>query len=427
MTSDRFDRTVAEWLHDDAEHHLPDHLADVLARTSRTPQRRWWSSPERWLPMPSLSGFESVPRVAWLLVIVALLAALGVAVLIGGSQPRLPAPFGLARNGVVAYGAGDGDIYGVDPLTASSTPLITGAQRDVAPFYSRDGARFAFLRGASDHLLTAFVAQADGTGVHAVTPVLTDQVWWDWSYDETRLAMISTVDGIKKITIANTDGSGSRTLDVGMPADFVSWRGPDDSELVFRGYPDNSSHAGIFAVRPDGKGLRRVSPTLGDQVGGYQDPQTAQDGTRVAYTAFELDSASGVMLLRLHVLDLTSGRDIVIPGAPDPIDPTLPTDEGYGVFSADGRQIAFWRDSSDNKIVVAVAPSDGSSPGHSIGPANLKVDGKDVNFDFSPDASMLVVRYPNEAVVHLLPLDGSPGTTLPLDAGDLPSWQRRAP
>jgi Tol biopolymer transport system component len=252
-------------------------------------------------------------------------------------------------------------------------------------------------------------------------------VWWDWSYDGTRLAIISTVDGIKKITIANTDGSGSRTLDVGMPADFVSWRGPDDSELVFRGYPVDTSQAGIFAVRPDGTGLRQVSKDLGDQVGGYQDPQTAQDGSRVAYTAFELDPASGVMLLRLHVLDLTTGLDIVIPGAPDPIDPTLPTDEGYGVFSADGRQIAFWRDSSDNKIVLAVAPSDGSSPGHSIGPANPKVDGKDPSFDFSPDASMLVVRYPNEAVVHLLPLDGRPGTTLPLNGLDVPSWQRRAP
>ena len=417
-TDDTFGQHLTAWLHEEAGHRVPDHLGEVLVQTAATRQRPWWSSPERWLPMQTTLRLAPVPRVAWLVVLVALIAVLGLAVLFAGAQPRLPAPFGLARNGPVAYGAADGDIYAVDSQTGVSSPLVTGAQRDVAPFYSRDGARFAFLRGADDHLLTAFIARADA---RTSTPsrLFSRSGWWDWSYDGTRLA--NPLDGGR--------GPGDRPSPTSMAVGHERWmsgcprttsRGGDqtDRELVFRGYPPNTSSAGIFAVRPDGTGMRQVSPDLGNEVGGYQDPQTSEDGTRVAYTVFEPDPASGTNLLRLHVLDLTSGRDIVIPGAPDPIDPTLPTDaEGYGVFSADGRQIAFWRDSSDHRIVLAVAPSDGSWMDTPSARRTWQIDGG-TSFDFSPDASTLVVRYPKETVVRLIPLDGRPGTTLPLDGID---------
>ena len=50
-TNDVFGRNLSTWLHEDAEHHVPDHLAEVLQRTAVTRQRPAWSSLERWLPM----------------------------------------------------------------------------------------------------------------------------------------------------------------------------------------------------------------------------------------------------------------------------------------------------------------------------------------------------------------------------------------
>ena len=46
-TNDVFGRNLSIWLHEDAEHHVPDHLADVLQRTAVTLQRPAWSSLER--------------------------------------------------------------------------------------------------------------------------------------------------------------------------------------------------------------------------------------------------------------------------------------------------------------------------------------------------------------------------------------------
>ena len=80
-----------------------------------TRQRRWWSSPERWLPGRQLR-LAPAPRVAWLLVVLALLLAIGaVAVVIGSRQPPP------VTNGAVIYGSNDGDIFRLDPETGVST------------------------------------------------------------------------------------------------------------------------------------------------------------------------------------------------------------------------------------------------------------------------------------------------------------------
>ncbi len=59
---DGFDRTVTEWLDEQAGHGTPGYLDEILTRTDRTRQRPWWSSPERWLPMQSTARFAQVPR-----------------------------------------------------------------------------------------------------------------------------------------------------------------------------------------------------------------------------------------------------------------------------------------------------------------------------------------------------------------------------
>ena len=72
--------------------------------------------------LPSRFPLRAIALVAILAVLLAAVVAVGV----GSLQQRLPAPFGLAAQWAIAYGAADGDIHAFDPLTGTSRPLIAG-------------------------------------------------------------------------------------------------------------------------------------------------------------------------------------------------------------------------------------------------------------------------------------------------------------
>jgi hypothetical protein len=94
---------------------------------------------------------RSLPSVPWrtvgLLALLALLLIAAVAFAVGSSQTRLPEPYGVAANGLVAVESG-GDILLVDPVTGEQTVAIGGPTVDMAPIFSKDGTRLAFLREA---------------------------------------------------------------------------------------------------------------------------------------------------------------------------------------------------------------------------------------------------------------------------------------
>src|SRR5262245_63753985 len=113
------------------ERALPDILADLgagptddysqlLARTARTRQRPAWSFLERWLPMDlAVRPATAVITPRRLLAVVALLvlaSLVGIA-LLAGSRPTVPPPFGLARNGSIAFTDDQGRIWSGDPDT----------------------------------------------------------------------------------------------------------------------------------------------------------------------------------------------------------------------------------------------------------------------------------------------------------------------
>ena len=97
--NDGFDRTVSDWLDEQAGHGMPDYLDETLARTTRTRQRPWWSSLERWLPVQTTLRFApALPGVAWLAGRPR--SASSRSALPSSSSARrhrTPAPFGLAR------------------------------------------------------------------------------------------------------------------------------------------------------------------------------------------------------------------------------------------------------------------------------------------------------------------------------------------
>ena len=420
-TNERFDRTVADWLHEDARHRVPDHLADVLGRTSRTRQRPWWSSHERWLPVQTTLRLTPVPRVAWLIVVLGLIVAIGAAALLIGTRQRIPEPFGLARNGAIVM-SHDGDLYAVDAATHAERLIVGGKTVDFGPTFSRDGTKMMFLRGSGDpgedQGLSLMVADADGTAIREVVPPRQGFDWLDWSPDSKQIVFLSstTANGPRAISVVNVDGSGLTTLDVGRPAHFVSWLPPFGREIVFRGeqIARTDPPPGIWAVHPDGTGLRELSARPATDQYDYQTPAVSPDGSMVSYSSI-------VPMARIHILDLRTGVDTVLP------DPDGATDQrGSAYFSPDGRLVGYLRDYADGTFQFVVAPVDGSGAGTPVGPRLAEPSG-DVNWVFAPDGSAVVVDYGNDGVVQFLPVDGSPGTVL--GRGDLAfaDIQRLAP
>src|SRR5258708_36802315 len=99
--NDGFDRTVSEWLDEQAGRGAPGYLDEVLARTTRTRQRPAWSSLERWLPVAITFRARVAPmsRSFWALTLIAVLALAAALLVLAGGGHRRPPHFVTAANG----------------------------------------------------------------------------------------------------------------------------------------------------------------------------------------------------------------------------------------------------------------------------------------------------------------------------------------
>ena len=145
--------------------------ADTIARAAadRLPLRRS-------ILLRFMTEVAPAPRLAWrptaMVAMVALLAlALVAGVVIVGNQPRrLPAVVEPAGHGLIAY-AHDGDIFVGDPITGTTTAIVSGPEPESGPIFSPDGSRIAFMRGdqwGAD--ASVIVVRADGTDLRVVMP-----------------------------------------------------------------------------------------------------------------------------------------------------------------------------------------------------------------------------------------------------------------
>jgi WD40-like Beta Propeller Repeat len=423
------DRQMFEFLESEVGPSSANYLDEVLERVADVRQRRAWTSIRRWVPLelpptPWAFGRPLEIRAIVVLAILALvLAALGVMAI--GSSRHFPPPYGLARNGLLISSSG-GDLFRVDRATGATTPIVADGNFDFGPGFSRDGSKLLFLRagpancGLPDCGLMLVVANPDGSAAHAITPAVPGLDWVDWSPDSTRIAFISRRDGSGLLNVVNADGTDLRTLDVGRPAHLPSWLPPDGAEIVFRGEQLRGFDppVGIFAVRPDGTGLRQISTRPPSDDRDYEDLALSPDGTRLLYR----ESGDHP---RVHVLDLRSGADAVLP------EPPGSPGEQNPIFSPDGIRVAYLRflDSNFSAVQLIVTYADGRDTGVAIGPsAAVGPDGPTItNFVFTPDGTALVANFDEEHVTRLVPLDGSPPTVLSRGDGAAVGYQRVAP
>ena len=419
--NDGFDRTVSDWLVEQAGQGSPAYLDEVLSRTTRTRQRPAWSSLERWLPV----GLTAQPRfrarptlVKVLLIGVVLLALIGIAIVAVGSRvQRVPAPFGLAANGQIAYWA-NGDILVADPDGTHAHALISGPGDDGVPIYTRDGTQLMFLRTVSSHDATLMIAAPDGSGVRSLLKEpLTDATWFDSSPDSRSLAVVSTVKGVRVLSIVDVEHGTMRKLDVnGLAVDYwVAWLPGTTSELLFgtRSGSGDSERAGIYSIQADGSGLTPVVPSVTGPAE-YKSVDLAPDGRTLTYWRWESATRPG----RIHQLDITTKWDTELR-----FDPSDVGESGL-VHSPDGSRVLLNRNGTAMGQTM-IAPADARRPGILVG-RSFDKNGDGPGYGFSPDGETVFVTFAGEAPQFFDAATGAPRTG-PSTKSECCGWQRRAP
>jgi len=355
----------------------------------------------------STAQFAQAPRMVWLLVILGLVVALAAAILVVGSPKPPPSPFGPDAHGTVLYAAADGDIYAVDTATNTAHALVTGAAADSNPVYSRDGARFAFVRRDARSPSTSIVlANADGSGLREITGPPEDVAGMALSPDGTKLAVV----GSQGLWIVGPDMAPTlATPTTSSPAGYdyfesPQWR-PNGHELIFLSSTlAMALQTGVFVVQTDGSGLRAiVEPTLSAPA----QPALSPDGTKVAYSMLGTDQRE------IHVVDVETGSDrrVAFDGAAADVRPH---------WSPDGKKLVFERSAVDGFQLMVGSVSGG--PVTAIGPTRPKnTGGADVRF--SPDGSRILAFYNADRTTWVLDPAGGPGTKLDFAAVTPPTWQ----
>jgi Tol biopolymer transport system component len=409
MTTDqRFERDLPDLLADLYLGSTPDYRDDVLARTSRMRQRPTWTFPERWLPMSVITlARNTLKPIPWRTIAVLALLAVLLAVAIAAfvASPRhLPPPFGRAVNGLVAYAKG-GDIYIVDPATGARRVLVAGPENDHDPRFSLDGTRLAFLRGTADQDQLVIVDAGGQNPLIASGPPLLEG-GMAWSPDGHLLAVTSRVAGAMAITIVDTRTGVSRLLDVGMPADGVSWRPPSGSELLFSG--GTEPDLALYLIKPDGSDRPRqiVAHDVPLNAAGMTSPAVAGWSPDGAQLTFHRGMPDGT--IRTYVRDIASGTE-------------LERQLVYGRVSNDGKRIASL---SEDTTWVCVADLAG-------GPCTKISEVFDqpawgTDFAWSPDDRWIYTTRSDGAVFILDP-EGGPQAQPSWLGESTHTWQRTAP
>ncbi len=135
-TFERFERDIPELMTELAPAQVPDYFDDMLRQTASKRQRPAWSYPERWLPMGVIARTAPIRTISWRpIAVLALLMLLIAAALFAyaGSGPKLPSPFGLARNGQIVFSDATGTIQAADPSAGTYATLVAGSETESRP------------------------------------------------------------------------------------------------------------------------------------------------------------------------------------------------------------------------------------------------------------------------------------------------------
>ncbi|MEA2605317.1 MAG: TolB protein [Chloroflexota bacterium] len=423
MTSiDRFQDDLPVTLIDIADERMPDYVDDLLGRTAAMRQRPAWTFPGRWLPMADLIVQRRfVPRVPWRALAIAALLALLVAgaLLYAGSRRHVPAPFGPAANGSIAYASG-GDLFTADPRTGQSRLLLGGSEADSSPLFSPDGLRVAYLRASPSSGFDLMVVSAEGgSPLKLSAATLTDGATFQWAPDSASLIVPYPTGELVRFNATN---GSSTTIATNVDVDIHAFRPPDGRQIMVQKHGDNGS---LLLIDADGTHPTSIVPA-GD-LGTFEQARWSPDGSQITFGR----SPDGSDQNRQFIMqaDGTGLRQLTTdPGRWYETDPT---------WSPNGTRVAFnrWMNSTSTgdwliKPIAIVTVASGEVVESRFTPVS---EGE--VFEWSPDgASLLGLPAPHatygsantDAPVVIDALTGE-ATPLTFRVESAVSWQRTAP
>jgi Tol biopolymer transport system component len=431
-TEARFERELPAILEDLYVGSSPDYRDEALAVAGRRRQRPSWSFAGRWFPMFDVA-VRPVPAprlpLRGLVTALLILALVAAALAYVGSRPRVPPPFGPARNGLITW-AIDGDIFVGDPESGSSRRVVASSDIDRNPVFSRDGSHLAFMRqvpvetGRFDLIVT----DADGGSSRTLTsvPVSTPDAI-EWAPDSASL-LVNERDG--RLTRLFVDGSQPQLLLEGGHTGPGAFRPPDGGQILYERVDDPGA---LFVMNADGSGARQLFGPLtapcSCSVGGRA--RWSPDGRMVAFTV-----NTGGDQARLFVVDAEGG------GLRQLTDEDGVWVENDPAWSPDGSQIAFnrWqRDDAGTWHVRSIAVVDVASG--ALTPLGIAPASEGALIEWAPDG-LSILSLPgtlvgafrwspnaNGTVARPVLIELADGTSRQLDwsVGSIATWQRLAP
>ena len=416
---DDFDRLMSRWLESDAPVGEPEYLLDnVIEGATAARQIPRWLLPERWLPVQLTMPLRFAPRLAPILLLIALFLAAIVAIAIVGSRSRLPDPFGPAANGRVAY-LSNGQIYAANPDGSNPIPLTVGSRSAATPAWSRDGTKLAYKLLAADPSVeepTLFgdlvVVNADGSNPITIHRDGKGMSPATWSPDGRWLAYSLLAGGVDQIFVAAADGSSPPTR-VGDPA-TINWApmfSPDGTRILYF-----VGEHGVAVMNRDGSEDRTLNTTAFTQI---DSAQWHPDGHRVVVSA----AADEGNDLWLFSLDGGPERHLRVPGRAE-VGPS---------WSPDGNRLVYLTSTIGATFTLNVADADGSNE------RTVSRGYSHINPSWSPDGSRIAVVNDLGSVgsVDIVDPDGvaapirieslPPAESVIADRSSPVMWQRIAP
>jgi Tol biopolymer transport system component len=405
------DRVIATWLTEIAPEGHVDYLDETLSALDRVRQRPVWASPGRWLPVQMTLPRVVVPRASpYLALLALLLIGLIIALAVAGGQRRLPAPFGLAATGLVAFESG-GDILVANADGSGRRPLVATPGAQWSPTFSRRGDRIAYWSAPNlGDPASLFVADADGSNARLLTgeqrfsvpdalPALS------WSPDDQRLAVSSDGD----LYVVNVDGTDVQPIGEPYHQRYGPVWSPDGTLIAYTGQPlgDPYDQTSSWVIAPDGSGDLEVIPAEGRWEIANVNPSWSPDGrSLLVHTggAFDGDDTD-ISIAQRDAAGGWTHRSIV----------KGPTWDYHPSWSNSGTQFSFIRlveGSNPEQLQLMVADADGSSV-RRVSTAAPRFNAQ----CWSPDdrfiRSFAPYDDPAQRTMLLIPLDGSAIAEIP--------------
>lgn len=325
-----------------------------------------------------------------------------------GTMPELPAPFGAAGNGLIAF-VRDGDIYVVRPDGSELRQISSGPDYEWGPRWSRDGTRLAYWSGPEDTTYTLFVTDADGEGPLAIAQSLgPDSGSAEWTADGSEIMYSDIVPELasapcpvlsgsecgSRLFVAGTDGSGSRQVgdpDLDARAPALS---PDGTTVAFGG--GQAANEAPYLMDWDGSDVRRLE--TGIPGGGHAFGHLSWSPEGDSLVTQDGQGRQSIWLVKLDAGELATASRV---------------DTGlWPNYAPDGSGIQFL---TDRSCIVSIHDTADASVTSIPGPCAI---------EWSPDGTHLVGEMDGMLVVF----DRTGGEMTEIGPGDheWPGWQRVA-